>query len=223
MKPSMKVRLVTLLALLSLASLGAGNAQASQPEYEGAPATFTGAQIGSSEMTAFATITCSSGAVSGEVNTATTLKSVIFVFSGCKEPIFGTPCTSAGSGTGSIKSNTLKGNTAYLKGASQEAGIVFKPQSGTTAASFSCTISGSHVVSGELICHAAPVNTLSVTGEFNCTKSGSTQTPTSYLNPSGCSTITGVSLDDDGSAAALAAEFRITYSKALKLKSSQCV
>jgi hypothetical protein len=223
MKLSMKVRVATLLALLSLAALGAGNAQASQPEFEGAPATFTGAEIGSSEMSAFATITCSSGAMSGAVSNGTTLESVNFVFSGCKEPIFGTPCTSVGSGSGSIKSNTLKGKTVYLKGASQETGIVFEPKSGTTAASFSCSISGNHVVTGKLICHAAPVNTLSATGELNCTKSGSTQTPTSYLNPSGCSTVTGVSLEDDGSEAALGAEFGITFSKSLKLKASHCV
>jgi hypothetical protein len=174
-------------------------------------------------LSTFATITCSAGSSKGEVNTATTVKGVKIIYTGCKEPIFGTPCTSSGASSGEIKTNALSGKTAYLVAGSSEAGIVLKPESGTSFASFKCTISGEHNVTGEVVCHAAPVNVLSASGELNCTKSGSTQTPTSYLAASGCKAVTGVTLKDNGETAAVKALNTVTFSKALKLKSSSCV
>lgn len=222
MKRRMKLGGMMMLAMLSLAAFAA-SALATQPQFEGAPATFTAAQVGSGELTTFATITCSSGSSSGEVNTATTVKGVKIVYTGCKEPIFGTPCTSSGAASGEIKTNALSGKTAYLKAGSSEAGIVLKPESGTSFAAFNCSISGAHNVTGEVVCHATPVNTSSNMGDLNCTKSGSTQTPTSYLNPSGCAAVTGVTLKDGSSTAAVSAANTVTFSKALTLKSTSCL
>jgi hypothetical protein len=222
MKRRMKLGGVMLLAMLSLAAF-ASAASASQPTFEGAPATFKASQVGSGELTTFATITCSAGSSTGEVNTATTVKGVKIIYTGCKEPLFGTPCTSSGAASGEIRTNALSGKTAYLAAGSSEAGIVLKPESGTSFAAFSCSISGAHNVTGEVICHATPINTLSATGELNCTKSGSTQTPTSYLNPSGCAAVTGVTLKDGSSTAAVQAKNAVTFSKSLKLNSTKCV
>ena len=223
MKRRMKLGGVMMLAMLSLAAFAVASASASQPEFEGAPATFSAAQVGSGELTTFATITCSSGSSSGEVSTATTVKGVKIVYTGCKEPLFGTPCTSSGASSGEIRTNALSGKTAYLKAGSSEAGIVLKPESGTSFAAFNCSISGAHNVTGEVICHATPINVLSKSGELNCTKSGSTQTPTSYLAASGCAAVTGVTLKDGSSTAAVAAVNKVTFSKEVKLKSSSCV
>jgi hypothetical protein len=225
----MKLGGVMMLAMLSLAAFAVAGASASQPEFEGAPATFTGTQVGTGELTTFATITCTGGASSGEVNSSTTVKGVKILYTGCKEPLFGGACTSAGKNPGEIQTNALSGKTAYLVAGSSEAGIVLKPESVASFAEFKCPISGTHVVTCEVVCHATPLNTLSASGELNCTKSGSTQTPTSYLRPAAegsekaCSVKSGVTLKDGSSTAAVKANNSVTFSKALKINSTESV
>jgi hypothetical protein len=223
MKRRMKLGAVAMLAMLSLAVGTTTSASASHPELEGAPAMFTGAQVGTSELTTFATITCSAGSISGgELASTNLLNHLVITMTGCKEPLFSTPCSTSKLSTGTNVSEVIAGALVYLQSGSSEVGIVLTAEAGSVVFRFTCSFSGAHEVKGAMICHLTPINVLSNSGQLSCKKSGSTQEPTSYLTPSGCGLASGVTLKDNGSIAAFKGLYSITYSKALKLNSTKC-
>jgi hypothetical protein len=216
-----KVKFGILLLWLPLVAIAPGSALAGQPEFEAItpptvfPIVFIGPQVGASEIS-FGGVSCLHGSTSGEISNRTTLRGLSIKFTGCKESPFGTPCTSSGGLPGEIRTTALAGKTVYLKPASGEAGVLLKPESGTSFSSYSCTISGSHNLTGELVCHITAA-------ELRCATSGGAQTPTSYLNPTGCAVVSGIALKDNGVTTGYVNETTsLPFSSTLTLNSTAC-
>jgi hypothetical protein len=216
MRYKTKAAATILLAISCLGVIGTAGASASQPKFSMAPATFSGSAVGASEMS-FGGVSCSLGSLSGEVATVTTFKGLKVTLKACQESLFHTPCTSPGSASGEIRMNLLGGKLVYLEAASSEVGVLLKPESGTSFASFSCTVSGSHNLTGELVCHLT-------TSELKCSTSGGAQSPTSYLNPVGCAVVPGVALKDNGTTAGyVKSTFALAFTPGMSLNSTFCV
>lgn len=238
--------LAGLAALAVMAIVGAGTASASQPKAEPEGGTFPVSFSGSggagkletvAEGGVVRTVECEKNTSSGEINSATTVKSVHVNFTGCKASgPFGSKvsCTSPGASSGEIVTATLKGELVYIKAGSSEAGIDLKPESGTQFAEFTCGGIQKIAVTGSVIGKLTPVNTNTNSFTLTFSQSAGKQSPESYLSPSGCVSTKDV-LFSTGTALFFGAENfgptqsgiegseTLTTSKKIKVTSSSCV
>jgi hypothetical protein len=92
-------------------------------------------------------VTCSTATGSGKQVTSTTSEEVTLTFSGCKENLFGSSCTSTGQTSGTIKTTDLVGHNVILeKGPPEVRGVLLTPNAGHFA-TFDC-LGFFHIVVG---------------------------------------------------------------------------
>jgi len=191
------------LSVLGLSAVSAANALASgQPKFETESGeikgtTFTGTGgAGVLETTAGDTVSCKGNTSSGELNSATTVKNVLVKFTGCSTSISGfkAPCKTTGAAAEEIRTNALKGETAYLIKGSNRAGLDLQPEAaGGSFAVFGCTLLGQTAtltVTGSVVGELTPVNAAfgtAFTLTLNQTKG--VQEFTKFLSPANCESV----------------------------------
>jgi hypothetical protein len=143
--------LATALAALAFAALPAV-ASAGTPETHcpGGVAscniTITGGKAELSKTSTSLKVICSSSSGSGVMGTKG--GSIALTFHGCGDNLFGLPCTSSGSSSGTIKTTTLPYDNIYTTDNKSTPGVLITPAAGSSHfASFSCA-AGLNVVSG---------------------------------------------------------------------------
>jgi hypothetical protein len=99
-------------------------------------------------------VTCSGATGSGEQESSTTSKNVTLTFTGCKENLFGSSCTSSGQAAGSIKTTDMTGHNVILEASPEVRGVLLTPKEGhfatfTCAGFFTLKVGGNGVI-GEL-------------------------------------------------------------------------
>ncbi|HEY5941955.1 MAG TPA: hypothetical protein VIT89_03740 [Solirubrobacterales bacterium] len=137
------------LSALALAALPAAASAGEYPTHcitETCSSTIAGPHL-ELRTTGGSLITCTSstGTIS-QANHSTT-GTAQFTFHGCKDPVFGTHCGNAGTGT--IKTNTLTSHNVYLEpSGSRTPGVLFTGMNMTV-----CGFFGAKTVSGGIIGH----------------------------------------------------------------------
>lgn len=234
--------LAALAALAVMAMAGAGMARASEPKMEpnSFPVVFSGSGATSalettSEGGKVRTVECSANSFTGEIQSFTTLKNVIFKFTGCTASgPFGTKwaCVSAGAASGEVRTVSLTGTLVYLSPGSSAAGMLFSPEGGATFMSFTCKgifLSETLTVTGAVIAKLSPVNSLTNVFMLTFGQTGGHQVPETYLASSGCAATNAV-LATSGSGAesfgpvqsGISATENLTFSQKIKVGSSSC-
>jgi hypothetical protein len=249
MKYMKMLSMAALAALTVLAIVGAGTASASEPKAELEagqvfPVKITG-HGGTGELTTVPdaggkvrSVHCTSSTSTGEIDSATTVKSVQVHFKGCTAtgPFgFKLNCTTAGRGAGEITTSILKGTLVYTKTASSDAGVLLEPAAGTQFAHFVCGGVQTLAVNGAVIGELSPVNgAFSTSLTLSFTEANGVQTPNTYLSNVGCKhtavtlSSTGTSLGFGGESfaaihAGLTGDQTLTLSKKVKINSTFCV
>jgi hypothetical protein len=92
-------------------------------------------------------VACSGATGSGKQETSTTSEEVTLTFTGCKENLFGSSCTSFNEPTGSIKTTDLVGHNIRVEANPLTRAILLTPNNGHFA-SFTCAGFFSIVVGG---------------------------------------------------------------------------
>ena len=146
---------------------------------------------GSSTLTAGGnTVSCTSGAGTGEVTGESSEGGLVVDFSGCKSSgSGGLGCTIKSNNTviaGLIIAGTLKGELGYSEQATSEAALVLKPSSGkviTELAGNSCTPTTK--VTGSLVGELTPTDVSATTGKLILALSSGKQAITEVLLSSG--------------------------------------
>ncbi len=123
-------------------------------------------------------IECSGGSSRGDVNSSTTVNSVLVLYSGCKDLSSGLECHSSNeaSGSGIILTNELSGKLGLISGGSG-VGLLLAPGSGTEFVKISSTHCAASTINvkGSIIGEVLPVGKLVLTGELNYAANGSSQ------------------------------------------------
>lgn len=236
--------LMALAAVVAMAIFGAATASASEPkaEPEGGtfPVTFTGSGgTGVLEVTPESgkvrTVHCTGNTSSGEISSANTAKNIKVDFSGCTTTgPFGNgwTCTTSGATSGHIVTNSLHGTLVYLTAGSNSTGILLKPESGTTFATFTCKgvlLSETMTVTGTVVGKLTPINTLTNSFTLTFSQKEGHQEPSSYLSNTGC-VVTATQLLSTGSGAeafgpresGISGSETLTTSKKIKVNATKC-
>jgi len=239
MKHLNAIGLAALACLALTAAVGANVASASEPTASGTiPQGFTGSGgTGTLSVTASTVIIhCTSSTSSGELSSSTTIQNAVVTFHGCTNSVTGGECHSDSQPTGTIRTNALHGTLVYLVSTSSTTGVLLRPASGETVATFDCPsfLGNTHMsVTGQVVAHLTPVNTEAT--KFTLTFSQASAghpIPAAYLNPSGCasvSTTEALKTDSSGllnfakSPSAIVGTHTITFAKAVKINSTKCV
>jgi hypothetical protein len=169
----------TALAALALSAIATAVAGAAQPELvkegkAGVPLTqrkFTTERKGETltlENANKETVKCTEEKGSGEgvLNSTKAVEKVTVEFFGCKS---GTGLKCENNGAEKIKTNALNGEIGYIKGTAgttKVVGLLLKPETGTTFATFVCGGFANNTVTGAVIGEMTPKNVRVKTTEF---------------------------------------------------------
>ena len=154
-----KIILLAFAAMFALPAVASAGEWSLDPAGGKFPVAFTLTSSGNTILTtddgSGLKLPCSGITGSGIQVTATTSEKVTLTFSGCKDPLFGSTCTSGGEPTGSILTTELVGHNVVLeKGPPEVRGILLTTREGhfytaTCAGFFSMELGGSGVI-GEM-------------------------------------------------------------------------
>jgi hypothetical protein len=188
-----------LVAVLAMSAVAAASASAAAPEFKfGVNGKFPNPSYGESGAVTLATkvenkkekllrqVTCKASKTTEEMGGFTEFKKVLVKLTGCKAegPLFTTStCKSASGGSEEIIANTLTAKLRYIDEATDEVGLVFAPETGTTFASFTCTDLGQEqhlTVKGSVIGRITPVRTFAKTFKIEFAQAKGVQKPTAY-------------------------------------------
>ncbi len=228
---------LALVAVFLLGAVTASGASATQPEAEPEggtfPVTFTGTGgAGTLETLDGAhTVKCTGQSSTGEITSKTQSKATL-KFTGCSSS--GATCTTAGEPSGTVTSKVV-GELVYTGASKNIAAVWFKPASGSTFASFSCTLFGigtSVTVTEGVVCPVEPVNTSTSTLKIVCKQTKGMNEFMSYWSPSTCAEVAdflksaGTAINGGPSwanqGAGIEGTQTLTLSKKVTIKSSMC-
>jgi len=158
-----------LVAGLAFSALVASSAMATKAEHGVLKLLSSG---GSSHLgTPKATITSTSNSGTSTI-TSGTAGTAFSSFHNVEIETTGLKCTSAGQPTGVVETKELAEETGWISKAKNEAGVDFKPASGSFLAEFSCEGGISAKVRNSVIGKVTPVNTAGLSTELNLVADG---------------------------------------------------
>ena len=180
---SLQLTLLGALPILVTGLVMAAPASAATPEFlqeghvleEGSKIELVGEEGGEALIkTEKLTIQCAESSVSGEISGPKTITGMVYKLTRCKSGELS--CESAGAEEGEILSNSIVGDTEYLRTEKEvPVGLLMEPASGPSFAEFKCS-STAVDVRGSLICELGPTNVKTTTLELSCTETGGQQT-----------------------------------------------
>lgn len=111
-------------------------------------------------------IVCKAGKDEGQISGAKTVGKVLVTLTGCEEASFKSACETGGT-AGEIKLGELQGELGYTNKSTKTVGLLLRPASGETVASFSCPGDIIHnQIKGSFIGKVWQVNKMSKSGEL---------------------------------------------------------